>query len=245
MILYFSATGNSKFVAQKIAEATNDNAVSMTEAGTKLHLSPKEPLGIITPTYHWGLPSYVEDFMEKVQIIGAENSYIYYVATYGTTTGQTETFMKQFLKKKKLSMHASYSVRMPDTWTPVFNLSNKEKVAKIHKKELPQIASIIHQVKKQEHGDFMKAKVPMFAVKLYRPSYEKTRSTSHLHVEDSCIGCGLCAKNCPVHAIEMKENKPVWVKDRCTMCLQCLHKCPKFAIQYDNKTKKHGQYVHP
>lgn len=72
----------------------------------------------------------------------------------------------------------------------------------------------------------------------------KTRYTNNLTLEDSCIGCGLCAKRCSVHAIEMQNKRPVWVKGTCTMCLGCLHRCPKFAIQYGKNTKRHGQYVH-
>ena len=29
------------------------------------------------------------------------------------------------------------------------------------------------------------------------------------------------------------------------MCLGYPHRCPKFAIQHDDKTKDHGQYLHP
>ena len=81
---------------------------------------------------------------------------------------------------------------------------------------------------------------------LAQPLYDgKERCTANLHVEDSCIGCGLCGKKCPVQAIEMRNKRPVWVKEKCAMCLGCLHRCPKFAIQYGRKTKTHGQYTNP
>ena len=63
-------------------------------------------------------------------------------------------------------------------------------------------------------------------------------------MEDTCIGCELCAKNCPVSAIQINNRKPEWIKDQCVMCLACLHHCPEFAIQYGKNTKEHGQYTH-
>ena len=94
-------------------------------------------------------------------------------------------------------------------------------------------------------GDHVGDKLGKFMEVVYPGFYKTLSKTSHLHVEDTCIGCGLCAKNCPVNAIEMKDGKPAWVKKNCAMCLSCLHRCPKFAIQYDDKTKDHGQYLHP
>lgn len=46
-------------------------------------------------------------------------------------------------------------------------------------------------------------------------------------------------------AIEMRDNRPIWIKEQCLQCLGCLHRCPVFAIQYGKKTIKHGQFVHP
>ena len=57
MILYFSATGNSKYVAEKIADATGDNAVSIDEYEGSEKIS-----GIVCPTYSWGVPSVVREF---------------------------------------------------------------------------------------------------------------------------------------------------------------------------------------
>lgn len=93
----------------------------------------------------------------------------------------------------------------------------------------------------------MVPRTPAFITKwIAAPIYDhKVRRTSHFHVENSCIGCGLCAKKCPVQAIALQGKKPVWIKEKCVMCLGCLHRCPKFAIQYGSKTKQHGQYTNP
>ena len=39
------------------------------------------------------------------------------------------------------------------------------------------------------------------------------RRTAHFRVEDSCIGCGLCARKCPVQAIRMENGRPVWAQE--------------------------------
>lgn len=63
---------------------------------------------------------------------------------------------------------------------------------------------------------------------------------------ETCVGCGVCAKKCPVEAIQMEEGYPVWKSEECEMCLGCLHRCPKFAIIYGNdKTVRHGRYKNP
>ncbi len=244
MILYFSATGNSKYAAEKIAQATGDKTLSLQKAGTELTLNPGENLGIVTPVYFQGLPSVVEELLAKLTIHGNSSNYIFTVFTYGTFSGRGTDTINEYLKKFGLAITADYSVKTADTWTTTFDLSDPNKVAKVVEKEEPQLAEIIQKVQKKEQGHFQKNKPIRPVANLMRGTYNDARKTSHLHVNDACIGCGLCEKNCPVEAIQMKDGKPMWVKEQCTICLQCLHKCPKFAIQYDNKTKNHGQYTH-
>ena len=127
----------------------------------------------------------------------------------------------------------------------MFDLSNKEKVRRINDKAELEIDHIIEQIKNFAAGDFMKHKLPYPIVKIgHLMEYAALRRTKHFSVEDTCIGCGLCARNCPVLAIKLNHHKPEWTKEQCVMCLSCLHHCPKFAIQYGKHTKKHGQYTH-
>ena len=247
MILYFSATGNSEYAAKRIAAETGDIAVSITDCYKKQIFSFDEKyktLGIVSPTYSWGLPVIVTDFLQRLDL-SYKPDYIYFIATYGTTPGQTGKFADNILAPKGLSLSAKFSVKMPDTWTPIFDLSNKEKVRRINDKAELEINGIIKQIKKFIVGDFMKNKLPYPLAKIgYKIEYDLMRKTKHFSVGDSCVGCGLCAKNCPVAIIKLKSHKPEWIKEQCVMCLACLHRCPKFAIQYGKNTKKHGQYVH-
>ncbi len=62
-------------------------------------------------------------------------------------------------------------------------------------------------------------------------------------VNDSCTGCGLCAKVCPVGNIELKDGKPAW-RHQCENCLACYDWCPSKAIEGTVASKGYF-YINP
>lgn len=55
---------------------------------------------------------------------------------------------------------------------------------------------------------------------------------------DKCVGCGLCAKVCVAHNIEIKNKKAQIVIDTCLMCGQCSAVCPMRAISISGYSTK-------
>lgn len=55
------------------------------------------------------------------------------------------------------------------------------------------------------------------------------------HADQNCVGCGICAKQCPQHNIVMQQDKdeewhPHFKKDGCITCMRCVMHCPKSCI---------------
>ncbi len=126
MILYFSATGNCKYVAARLASAFGQETVSIVDCiQDGVYDFKDDTIGIVAPTYFWGLPSIVKEFLEKADF---HTDYLYFISTYGTTPGASDAMASKAIQGKEID--AFYSVRMPDTWTPIFDLSTAEKVAR-------------------------------------------------------------------------------------------------------------------
>ena len=69
MILYFTGTGNSEFVARRIAEKTGDEIINLFEkirTGDYSRISSKTPFVFVVPTYAWQIPHIVRDWTYKV-----------------------------------------------------------------------------------------------------------------------------------------------------------------------------------
>ena len=248
MILYFSSTGNGKYISERIADTIDENCMSIVDCicENKYSFANEKVFGIVVPTYFWRLPRIVAEFLDNVRI---ENcAYTFFLVSYGTTTGRARNMAKEIMAHNNQEFDAYYSVIMPDTWTPVFDLTNEKRVNKWLNDGNAQLDLVLDNIKEKRMGNFINRKVPKWIA--WIPSqymYVTERKTKKLFVNrDLCLGCELCLKKCPVQAIQMENGYPVWKVKECEMCLGCLHRCPKFAIGYGNgKSLKHGQYKNP
>ena len=68
MVPYFTGTGNSRYIAERIAEALGDELLSMNDcvkAGDRSPVTSDKRLVIVTPTYAWRIPRIVRDHLAE------------------------------------------------------------------------------------------------------------------------------------------------------------------------------------
>ncbi|MGM0396515.1 MAG: DUF362 domain-containing protein [Bacillota bacterium] len=81
------------------------------------------------------------------------------------------------------------------------------------------------------HVHFVSGRIPEFVTHFLM---EKIRPYPEVD-ESLCVGCGVCAANCPPKVISMKNHKAVIDTTHCIRCFCCHELCPEKAI----KVKRH------
>jgi ferredoxin len=248
MIFYFSGCGNSRFVAETIADKLNETLLFIpeeTHKETAYQLKQDESLGFVFPVYAWAPPKFISKFISGLKFIG-KPSYTYIVCTYGDECGKTREILSDTLKKAGLTMDAFFGVQMPETYInlPGFKLDtveNEKKKIEAAKKILPDICNRIG-TREKDVNEMTVGPLPVLKSYLIKPLFYATLiSDRPFRVEETCTGCGICVKSCSFHNIELVNERPQW-KHHCIGCMSCYHHCPVNAINFGNATVGKGQY---
>ena len=236
MIFYFSGTGNSRWAAKQIAALTRDEARDLSRLSTRPDLTGESRIGLVFPIYAWGVPEPVLAFAGS---LGKPDAFTFAVCTCGEEAGYA---------MKKLAggfpLQSSYSLVMPNNYIIGADVDSEQTARrKIREaaQEIRQIAREVTECKpvyRVTEGSLAALKSGPINTGFNRFA----RSTKSFYATDACVGCGLCAQNCPAGTITLVNGRPVWGK-RCYQCLRCLHECPQRAIQYGKGTEKRGRYT--
>lgn len=251
MIFYFTGTGNSLYVAEKLRDELDDTLVSiasMKKNNTyEFDLVSSDYLGFVFPVYYYSIPSVVEKFIEKAKFINHDNKKVFVFLTCGATTGSAAERCKVLLSKKGIDLEYMFAIAMPDNYILLYNIDNEEKQWKMIEQSESEILRASEIIINGDKEDYITIKGPFPGIVSFfaHKAYNRLRNTKKFYALDSCINCKLCEEICPEGAIEIADGKPTWVNKKCSHCLACIHRCPVEAIQYSRKTNNRRRYKNP
>lgn len=246
MVLYFSATGNTEYIAQEIAKRLDDECVNIldrvkTDDNSVLHSD--KPFIICAPVYVCEMPRFMSKYLKKQTFIG--NKDVYFIFTSGGYCGISGQLAKWMFRKKKMNYRGHAEFKMPRNYVAndAYPMLSKEEVEDRIIKSHEKIASVVADI---QAGNKLTARhIFLFETIItlpFNPVWCKQKLLAKdFYSTEQCIGCGKCVKLCPLNNIELKNGKPVW-SDNCTHCMACIGNCPTQAIEYGTITQDKEQY---
>ena len=244
MVFYFSGTGNSYQAALAMCapgEQPIDIVRCLREERFRFAPVGDEAVGFVFPVYYGGLPSVAADFLKRL-LLERPPVYCYAVLTCGGGSYGAPDMLAKALHARGVRLHAAFTVVMPENYVVMFRVPEAKEQQRILSAAAAQLEEIRAAVERREaSGVHVTVRERLFTAGMY-PSYVHGRKTAKFFADETCVGCGVCAKRCPVGAISMESGRPQWIADRCARCMACL-RCN--AVQYGGRTKGKLRYVNP
>ena len=224
-VCYFTATGNSLYVAKKIGGELLSIPALMKNNDLDIE---DDAVGIVCPVYAGQMPIMVKSFIEKSRI---KADYLFMVYTFGMSESVARPNAVSIMEASGKKLDYVNAIKMVDNYLPGFEMKNQIETAGDKKIE-EHIERVCHDIQSRKTNakkPGIGSKIGMALVRgtMGKAIFDKTAAQKYI-VTDDCIKCGLCAKVCPANNITVSD-KPQFA-DRCEVCYACVHNCPKNAI---------------
>ena len=223
LVFYFTATGNSLFVARQLSDAP----LSIPQELKKSDLTYEaDEIGFVFPDYAASAPMIVREFLEKARFSA---KYMFAVITYGNAAVNVAEWWQKFTAGHGVTFHYVKPILMVDNYLPVFDMNEQMKIDK-HTDE--SLAAIISDISEQK--SFVEpSNMGFFNEEMLKGMQDQHFSmTADRLLElkaDRCIQCMTCQKVCPHKNFSLADDA-VAFSGRCEYCLACVHNCPQKAL---------------
>ncbi len=249
-VIYFSGTGNTAWVIQRLAEQLQGlgdtvTAVSCEEnAAEQIDPEAWDAFGIAFPVHSSFAATVFRDYLTRLP---AADVPLFAITTAAYWAGDTAWYAAQLLERRGYGLFLCANVLMPNNFfipkLDILPVTPPERVPRIltrARSRIKTVAGRLHQLEQRIEGAGI---VGRLGGVLQRWGYTRFESKllARFHADEHCIGCGWCVRHCPTQSWSLRDGQASFV-DRCIYCMRCYSFCPVQAIQATEKTQNTSKY---
>jgi Formate hydrogenlyase subunit 6/NADH:ubiquinone oxidoreductase 23 kD subunit (chain I) len=245
LTLFFSGTGNTKYIAERFSKNLNSECHSIEEnIDFTSFMKAHECICVCYPIYASRVPLIFVEFTRKYSESFKNKKVIILVTQFLFSGDGARSFTDLFPKNHFDVIYAEHFL-MPNNvcnfaLLAVKNGSQNEKTIQRANKKIDETCDNIVNSKSVKRGfngfsRFIGLSQGLYAYKII----EKGKRSVVIY--DDCTACGLCVDNCPTSNLTLVDNK-IQHNNNCAVCYRCVNACPEMAITAFLKTKPKRQY---
>ena len=246
IMLYFSGTGNSKYIAELFCQNMNAACYSIEDDKDFGELiASEEIIGICYPIYGSRVPRIMREFIIRYMDSLKDKKLIIFCTQMFFSGDGARVFMDIFPRDFAKVIYAEHFL-MPNNvcnlfLTPLPSDKTIQKYLTSAHRKMQTVCAKIKNGKIKKRGFNLFSRILGLFQGVFLPGLEKI-ALSKVWIDNDCNKCLLCVSVCPMNNFEHK-NGAITTKNNCTMCYRCINKCPQKAISVFLRGKVKKQYM--
>jgi ferredoxin len=234
LTVYFSGTGNSKYLAERFSGIMAADCCSVEEAADFDALfAAHGQIAFFYPVYGSYVPRIMREFV-LAHKQSLANKQLMIFCTQLLFSGDGARVFTELLPGLDYDVIYAEHFRMPDNIAnfALFKVKNNDEIKPILDKANQKLAKVCENIKKGvvvKRGFNPASRfLGLWLQRKYYGPIER-KAEKDVRISTACILCGECVAACPMGNLTIEDQKVV-PHDNCTLCCRCVNLCPVSAI---------------
>lgn len=245
IVLYFSGTGNSRFVAEQFSLAAGAECHSIEETTDfDSLLASQDTIAFCYPIYGSCVARPMREFVRAHAAALTGKRFVILCTQLLFSGDGAHALCAELPGGEKNVVYAEH-IFMPNNICnfsvfPVRNGAENSRKLRAALRRIKRAADEVSRGVVRRRGFHPLSILAGKSQSAFWPQME-AQMANDVQVSADCIRCGLCVRTCPVKNLSMDENG-VTQAGHCAVCYRCVNGCPKQAITVMIHKKPKKQY---